>query len=305
MCHVLDGCLPIVRWTFRAATTLLVATLVLPVTARGTGRIVTIYDAFGSSKALEKDWGYAALVEYGGKRLLFDTGNDAAIFARNVKRLGVDLRRLDAVVISHRHGDHTTGLSHLLSVNPGVKIYVPVEGAYFGGAVPPAFLASERDLPRDLRYFDGRQPRKLASGTPWPRGKFEKVAKQTEILPGLFVITTQSQKPGTMEMNELSLAIRTPRGLAVVVGCSHPGVERVLENAAKLDPSLYLVTGGFHLVVTPRPEIERVAAALHDTLEVERVAPGHCTSETGFAVFLERFGDRFDRAGVGAVLALP
>lgn len=119
------------------------------------------------------------------------------------------------------------------------------------------------------------------------------------------MITTQSQKPGTVEMNEVSLAIRTPQGLAVVVGCSHPGVETILENAAKIDPRLYLVTGGFHLVLTPEAEVRRVASALHDTLKLQRVAPAHCTSELGFSVFLERFKGRFDHAGLGSVIVLP
>ncbi len=108
-----------------------------------------------------------------------------------------------------------------------------------------------------------------------------------------------------MEMNELSLAIRTPRGLAVVVGCAHPGGELILAEAAKIEPRLYAVTGGFHLGMTPQPEVERVARVLQDDLKVERVAPGHCTSEPGFAVFLERYKDRFDRAGLGAVIELP
>ncbi|HEX4934716.1 MAG TPA: MBL fold metallo-hydrolase, partial [Gemmatimonadaceae bacterium] len=76
-------------------------------------RITVLYDAFGAPSALRKDWGYAALVEYGGKRILFDTGNNAKIFEHNVKQLGVDLKRLDAVVLSHRHGDHTSGLTYL------------------------------------------------------------------------------------------------------------------------------------------------------------------------------------------------
>ena len=126
-----------------------------------------------------------------------------------------------------------------------------------------------------------------------------------KIFPGFYVLTTRSQKPGTLEMNETSLAIRTPKGLAVVVGCSHPGVEKILEEAARIDPQLYTVTGGFHLVMTPREEVQRVADVLRDSLKVERVAPGHCTSELGFAVFLERYKDRFDQAGVGAVIALP
>jgi 7,8-dihydropterin-6-yl-methyl-4-(beta-D-ribofuranosyl)aminobenzene 5'-phosphate synthase len=126
-----------------------------------------------------------------------------------------------------------------------------------------------------------------------------------EIFPGFFVITTQSQKPGTIEMNEVSLAIRTPRGLAVVVGCSHPGVEKILENAARIDSRLYTVIGGFHLVMTPEPEIRRVATLLRDTLKLERVAPAHCTSEQGFAIFMEQFKDRFDHAGVGSAVSLP
>jgi 7,8-dihydropterin-6-yl-methyl-4-(beta-D-ribofuranosyl)aminobenzene 5'-phosphate synthase len=57
--------------------------------------------------------------------------------------------------------------------------------------------------------------------------------------------------------------------------------------------------------MTSADEVRRVAGVLHDELKLERVAPGHCTSELGFAVFLERFGEHFDKAGVGAVLALP
>src|SRR5215510_16454959 len=75
-------------------------------------RITNLYDAFGAPSALQQDWGFAALIEYGGKRILFDTGNDATIFEHNVKDLGIDLSRLDAVVISHRHGDHTSGLKY-------------------------------------------------------------------------------------------------------------------------------------------------------------------------------------------------
>ncbi len=268
-------------------------------------RVTVLYDAFGAPSALERDWGFAALVEYGGRRILFDTGNDAAIFERNVKSLGVDLTKLDAVVISHRHGDHTTGLGFLLELNPDVSISAPEEGAFFKSSNPKEFLTPHPDLPPHLRYYGGHPPDEVVSGTPWNRGRFEIVKKTSEIFPGFFVLTTKSQKQGTVEMNEVSLAIRTPEGLAVIVGCSHPGVEKILEEAAKVDPDLYAVTGGFHLVRTPEAEVRRVADLLHDTLRIERVAPGHCTSELGFAVFQNVFRERFDAAGVGAVIPLP
>jgi 7,8-dihydropterin-6-yl-methyl-4-(beta-D-ribofuranosyl)aminobenzene 5'-phosphate synthase len=271
--------------------------------ADSASRITVLYDAFGPSSELEKDWGFAALVEYAGKRVLFDTGNNAGILERNVARLKVDLTRLDAAVISHRHGDHTTGLGYLLQRNPGVKIYAPQEGAFFKSSAPPAFFTHHPGLPQELRYVD--PPHGWTSGTPWPQANFQVVTATAEILPGFHVLTTQSRKPGTMEMNEVSLAIRTSRGLVVVVGCSHPGVEAILAQAATIDARLYMVTGGLHLVMTPREEVDRVAGLLRDRLKVERVAPGHCTSELGFAVFLERFNERFDKAGVGATISLP
>ena len=106
-------------------------------------------------------------------------------------------------------------------------------------------------------------------------------------------------------MNELALAIRTPQGMAVVVGCAHPGVENALAATARIDPALFTVTGGFHLVQTELSEINRVISLLHDSLKVQRVAPGHCTGELAFAVLMERFGSRFDRAGLGSILPLP
>lgn len=89
-----------------------------PATSDATkAHITVLYDAFGKASAMQKDWGYAALVEYGGKRILFDTGNNPAILAQNAKAKGIDLSKLDFVVMSHRHGDHMGGMAYLLSVN--------------------------------------------------------------------------------------------------------------------------------------------------------------------------------------------
>ena len=77
-------------------------------------QITILYDAFGTDPSMTKDWGFSALVEVAGKRILFDTGNDAEIFAANVKAKGVDLKTLDFVVLSHRHSDHMAGLNYCL-----------------------------------------------------------------------------------------------------------------------------------------------------------------------------------------------
>src|SRR2546426_6283449 len=78
----------------------IVAVSVSPAHAQSsTGQITVLYDAFGKTSTMKKDWGFSALIEYDGKRVLFDTGNNADIFAHNVDAKGIDLRRLDFAVV--------------------------------------------------------------------------------------------------------------------------------------------------------------------------------------------------------------
>jgi 7,8-dihydropterin-6-yl-methyl-4-(beta-D-ribofuranosyl)aminobenzene 5'-phosphate synthase len=116
---------PLLLVMFCAAT---LSAAPMPPAAPVQAQITVLYDAFGKSSDMHKDWGYAALVEYGGKRILFDTGNNPDILARNAQVKGIDLSKLDFVIMSHRHGDHMGGLSYVLKVNPAVKIYAPKEG---------------------------------------------------------------------------------------------------------------------------------------------------------------------------------
>jgi len=123
-------------------------------TAESKSQITILYDAFGTDPSMTKDWGFSALVEVDGKRILFDTGNDADIFAANVKARGVDLKTLDFVVLSHRHSDHMAGLNYVLSVNPTVKIYAPKEGfGIYGSSLPSSFYRKDETLPPEMRYY--------------------------------------------------------------------------------------------------------------------------------------------------------
>src|SRR6266508_2170202 len=122
-------------------------------------RITILHDSFGKRAELRKEWGFAALVEFGGKRILFDTGNSAQTFAQNTEVLGVDLRHLDFAAISHRHGDHTSGLNHLFRVNPRVTVYTPDETyGVFGSSVPGVFYPRCHLLPPYMQYYDGKPP---------------------------------------------------------------------------------------------------------------------------------------------------
>jgi 7,8-dihydropterin-6-yl-methyl-4-(beta-D-ribofuranosyl)aminobenzene 5'-phosphate synthase len=266
-------------------------------------RITILYDAFGGAPGLTEDWGFAALIEYGGRRILFDTGNDAAIFARNVRALNVDLRRLDFVVVSHRHGDHIAGLSYLLKVNPQVRIYAPRENfGVFGSSLPTSFYRADSRLPREMRYFGGAPDPELHFGTAWPEAHFILIDTLTEVAPGVSLVATVSHTPGTLELRELSLVIRTPTGSLLVVGCSHPGIETILQAASAVTPDVALIVGGLHWATSADSTIARLTTALHDTWHVRQLGPGHCTGEPGFAALRDRFGSAYLYAGLGSVL---
>ena len=277
----------------------------VPLAAERPNRITILVDAFGTPSSLKQDWGYAALVEYNGKRILFDTGNNTEGFAHNARVLGIDLTLLDAVVISHRHGDHTDGLRHLLEVNPRVRIYAPND-EYFGGPTPAVFFRRPvPSLPAEQRYFGGKVPAEVPHGSPWRQANLVRLDSTTEIAPGIRLVQNVSQTRQFGETPELSLVIQTPSGQVVLVGCSHPGIEQILESVRAKEVPVHLVAGGLHLVTTPDAEIDRLTAALRDEWKVRRIAPGHCTGEVAFAALRRVYGGRYTFAGVGTVISLP
>lgn len=205
--------------------------------AEAKDQITILYDAFGTNDAMTKDWGFSALVEVAGKRILFDTGNDPEIFAANVKARGVNLSDLDFVVLSHRHSDHMAGLSYVLSVNPTVKIYAPREGfGIYGSSLPSGFYRKDEALPPEMRYYGGKPPAMIKFGSAWANANFELIDQTTEIAPGITLISLISDAPGTRELKELSLAVNTAEGVVLLVGCSHPGIERIVEAATGINP---------------------------------------------------------------------
>lgn len=268
-------------------------------------QITILYDAFGKDSVMQKDWGYAALVEYGGKRILFDTGNNPEVLAQNAKAKSIDLSSLDCVVMSHRHGDHMGGLAYLLKVNPEVKIYAPKEGfGVYGADLPSSFFRKDPSLPSEQRYYGGAPPDVMRFGSAWPGANFQLVEKTVEIGPDIYLISLVSDKPGTLELHELSLAIKASDGMVLVVGCSHPGIDKIAQAASTIDPRIHLIVGGFHLIVASDADIQKIVTALHDTFSVQYVAPGHCTGEPAFTALKKAFGDRYLFAGLGTTFAL-
>src|SRR5437879_13485100 len=105
-------------------------------------------------------------------------------------------------------------------------------------------------------------------GAAWPGANFQLVDKNIEIAPGIHLIALVSNKPGTLELRELSLAINTAEGGVIIVGCSHPGIERIVEATTEINQRIHIGAGGFQLVVSMDEELQKIVTALRDTLHV-------------------------------------
>ena len=159
-------------------------------------------------------------------------------------------------------------------------------------------------LPPEMRYYAGSPPETMVFGSAWPRANFELIDQTRQIAPGIRLIALVSDKPTTLELKELTLAIQTPDGLVLVVGCSHAGLDKVVAAGQSIDQHIHLIAGGFHLVAASDEVIAQAVTLLHDNAKVDYIAPGHCTGEPTFAALKRVFADRDVYAGLGSVIAL-
>lgn len=292
--------------------------------------ITNLYDAFGKDfPGTTEDFGFSCLVTYKDKTILFDAGSNADIFKANTKALGIDLKKIDFVVISHAHFDHLNGLDYLLTINPDVQIYFPYD--IFWGA-PVQFDASGMDtsakysLPDEMRYFNGGKTKIeiQQSGRFW-NANISFIKKDTMLLPGISLIATnahfigyftkypnvnlvnEKQNDGTedehakfTDLPELSLSLKTDKGETVIAGCSHSAIQNIVADAKEFTgDSIDLVAGGFHLLPFKEQDIKSLLHIMKNELGVKRVAPAHCTGHLGFKLFRESYGKEYLFLGLG------
>ncbi|HHU76812.1 MAG TPA: MBL fold metallo-hydrolase [Firmicutes bacterium] len=246
--------------------------------------------------------GLAMLLEVDSQRILFDTGGGATLL-HNSRILGVDLKTIDALVLSHGHYDHTGGLETLLKEYAGpLNIY----------AHPDIFIAKYHllegneqkyiGIPRTrkelenlgARFHLSREPRALAEGLllmgEIPRGEKE------EDQP---IKTLCRQNPdGTLVpdpfYDDQAILVESPLGVIVLLGCTHSGLINTLRYATKLTgkEQIYALIGGTHLVAASEGRLDYTLREL-EKFDLQVVAPCHCTGFYAAAAFYQAFKDRF------------
>lgn len=234
-------------------------------------RISVVYDNISYARNLVNAWGFAAVVETDNGTVLFDTGADGPTLLSNLRRLGIDPATIDAVVLSHSHGDHTGGLDDFLARHPNVTVYLP------------------RSFPISFRH------------------KVERYGGRVQTVSEPRCLFGNLHSTGEMgnAIKEQALIIDTGQGPVIVTGCAHPGIVEVVQTARKyLNKKVHLLMGGFHLQGMNAAKLHSILQTLRD-LGVHRVAPSHCTGDVATAMFRDRWESDFIRSGCGAVIEIP
>ena len=235
-------------------------------------------------KALIAEHGLSLYVEHNGRRILFDCGSGPNP-QRNAYRLGIDLKDLDAVVISHSHYDHASGFRDLAdnglgssTLYTGPNFFEPKfarSGARctdLSAGFGPDFLAR-----KDILHHTVEGLEQVFPGI-WLVSGFPRI-HEFEQIPKRFVRRTVQGFREDDFSDEVCMVLQIDGGLAVLVGCSHPGILNMMTHVSKLlGQPIRAVYGGTHLVEADGARIDATIRALQQ-MGLETLGLSHCSGD--------------------------
>jgi 7,8-dihydropterin-6-yl-methyl-4-(beta-D-ribofuranosyl)aminobenzene 5'-phosphate synthase len=275
-------------------------------------RLLTLSENAVRGQGLLAEWGLSILIETTEGNILLDAGAGAST-VYNADVMGVDLTKIDKIVLSHGHPDHTGGLRELLRRRKK-EIEIIAHPAVFGskwGRNPghPDTYAGVPFRREELESLGARftltadsvalTPNILTTGIVPLATDFEAVDSH------LYEKAGEGFIPDELPDDQAVIA-KTDFGLVVVLGCAHRGMVNTIYRAQKLTgiKEVHAVVGGCHLVRAPKEQIEKTIAALKG-LDIKKLGVSHCTGMTAAMVMANTFGGRFFFNNAGTITKIP
>lgn len=232
--------------------------------------VSVIYDNYLKVNGLKEDWGYSILISGLEKTILFDTGTNPDIFVSNFTKMGLDASKVDYLVISHEHGDHTGGIPAFAAMKNRIPLIIP-------HSFSDAFKKRMPGLELEPLLVDEAAP---ICKNLYTSGEFD------------------------FQIAEHCLVLDTKKGLVVMAGCSHPGIIRMLNEIKEgFGKNIYMVFGGFHLMQKSDKEMEGIISDMK-ALGIVKCGATHCTGDRQIKMFREAFGTDYVELGVGNIITI-
>ncbi|HKW97421.1 MAG TPA: MBL fold metallo-hydrolase [Bryobacteraceae bacterium] len=260
------------------------------------------------------EWGFSALVEADGRRILFDTGARPETVLRNARELGIDLSGVDEIILSHNHADHTGGLltlrREMAKARPAALARAHVGKGIFLSRVGPSGGEANIMIRARQEYEAGG-------------GHFIEHATAEEIFPGAWLTGpvprkfpernwTMNGRSGQIRMpdgstaedtvpEDQSLALDTDRGWVIISGCAHAGMVNTIDYVETVRRApVVAAIGGFHLFETDDEHLKWTAEKLR-AFGLENLLGAHCTGIEALYRLRELTGLNRRTGAVGAV----
>ncbi|MCX6003103.1 MAG: MBL fold metallo-hydrolase [Chloroflexi bacterium] len=264
-------------------------------------KITTLSENTVDAMGLLGEWGLSVLVETDTANILMDAGQSLSA-GHNASVMGIDLSKVDKIVLSHGHSDHTGGLQNVLrQMRKKVEViaHPDVWTAKYSGQREdkrkdigmPFLLKDLESLGASFKL--SREPVRITDNI-MTTGEVPMVTDFEQITPNRFYVKGKSGWQSDELLDDMALIINTKSGLVVVLGCGHRGVINTLYHSQKLigRKEVRMVIGGCHLINASAERVHMTIAALKE-LDVQKVGMSHCTGLPASAMMAQELGERF------------
>ncbi len=270
--------------------------------------ICVVNDAEIHNKGLMREHGLALWIETQHGVVLFDSGQSGTVLLHNMEKLGLNIKDVDKLVLSHAHYDHTGGVAAVFEKNDAISVYAHPDifrerYALRNGKYQFIGATLARDIPDDqVPLILSWQPLEIFPGL-WTSGEIIE-RKEIEGRSNHHFIEVDGQWQPDPYRDDLSLILKTQKGLVLICGCCHAGLLNTISHVQRtFEEPIVSIVGGTHLGTMDGDTMNHIIEVLKQRFTVQpHYYLNHCSGENARQALKSAFIERVEAFPAGTTL---